>query len=88
LDVQAIDGIDLGCPGGVTAGDSRTAVHVVGVAETAVGAGAERRRERRARIGTAGRGQFSMEFSHYSSVPRSVLEKVKEEVKAREAAKK
>jgi elongation factor G len=40
------------------------------------------------RSNTAGRGQFSMEFSHYSSVPRSVLEKVKEEVKAREAAKK
>jgi elongation factor G len=40
------------------------------------------------RSNTAGRGQFSMEFSHYSSVPRSVLERVKEEVKAREAAKK
>ena len=40
------------------------------------------------RSNTAGRGQFSMEFSHYSPVPKSVLEKVKEEVKAREAAKK
>jgi elongation factor G len=38
------------------------------------------------RSNTAGRGQFSMEFSHYQSVPRSVLEKVKEEVKAREEA--
>jgi elongation factor G len=40
------------------------------------------------RSNTAGRGQFSMEFSHYSSVPKSVLERVKDEVKAREAAKK
>jgi elongation factor G len=40
------------------------------------------------RSATAGRGQFSMEFSHYSPVPRNVLEKVREEVKAREAAKK
>jgi elongation factor G len=37
------------------------------------------------RSNTAGRGQFSMEFSHYSPVPRSVLEKVKEQVKEREA---
>ncbi len=37
---------------------------------------------------TSGRGQFSMEFSHYSPVPRNVLEAVKEEVKAREEAKK
>jgi elongation factor G len=40
------------------------------------------------RSNTAGRGQFSMEFSHYQAVPKSVLEKVKEEVKAREEAKK
>jgi elongation factor G len=40
------------------------------------------------RSNTAGRGQFSMEFSHYSSTPRNILEKVKDEVKAREAAKK
>lgn len=40
------------------------------------------------RSATAGRGQFSMEFSHYSPVPRNILEKVREEVKAREAAKK
>ncbi len=36
---------------------------------------------------TSGRGQFSMEFSHYAAVPRQILEKVKEEVKAREEAK-
>jgi elongation factor G len=40
------------------------------------------------RSNTAGRGQFSMEFSHYQSVPKSVLEKVKEDVKAREEANK
>jgi elongation factor G len=40
------------------------------------------------RSNTAGRGQFSMEFSHYSSVPRNILEKVKEQVKAREEARK
>ncbi len=40
------------------------------------------------RSATAGRGQFSMEFSHYAPVPRNILEKVREEVKAREAAKK
>ncbi len=40
------------------------------------------------RSNTAGRGQFSMEFSHYSSVPRAVLEKVKEQVKQREEANK
>lgn len=40
------------------------------------------------RSNTAGRGQFSMEFSHYAPVPRSVLEKVREQVKEREAAKK
>ncbi len=38
------------------------------------------------RSNTAGRGQFSMEFSHYASVPKAVLEKVKEQVKEREAA--
>ena len=38
------------------------------------------------RSNTAGRGQFSMEFSHYAPVPRSVLEKVKEQVKQREAS--
>jgi elongation factor G len=40
------------------------------------------------RSATAGRGQFSMEFSHYAPVPRNILERVREEVKAREAAKK
>src|SRR5690606_7683621 len=40
------------------------------------------------RSATAGRGQFSMEFSHYAPVPRNIREKVREEVKAREAAKK
>jgi elongation factor G len=37
---------------------------------------------------TSGRGQFSMEFSHYSPCPSNVSEKVIEEVKARKAAKK
>lgn len=37
---------------------------------------------------TSGRGQFSMEFSHYSPCPNNVSEKVIEEVKARKAAKK
>jgi elongation factor G len=37
------------------------------------------------RSNTQGRGQFSMEFSHYSPVPRNILEKVKEQVKEREA---
>lgn len=36
---------------------------------------------------TAGRGQFSMEFSHYASVPKNILEKVKADVEAREAEK-
>ncbi len=40
------------------------------------------------RSNTSGRGQFSMEFSHYAPVPRSVLDKVREQVKEREAAKK
>jgi elongation factor G len=35
---------------------------------------------------TSGRGQFSMEFSHYFPSPRHIVEKVIEEVKAREAA--
>ena len=37
---------------------------------------------------TSGRGQFSMEFSHYSACPRNIAEKVIEDVQAREAAKK
>jgi elongation factor G len=37
---------------------------------------------------TSGRGQFSMEFAHYAACPNSVLEKVKEKVAAREAARK
>lgn len=37
---------------------------------------------------TSGRGQFSMEFSHYTPCPNNVAEKVIEEVKARKAAKK
>ncbi len=40
------------------------------------------------RSSTSGRGQFSMEFSHYSPCPNSVLEKVKEKIAQREAAKK
>ncbi len=40
------------------------------------------------RSATAGRGQFTMEFSHYSPCPRSILEKVKEEVRLRAEAKK
>ncbi|MEG3768505.1 elongation factor G [Alteromonas sp. 14N.309.X.WAT.G.H12] len=36
---------------------------------------------------TSGRGQFSMEFSHYSACPQNVAEKVIEEAKARKAAK-
>lgn len=36
---------------------------------------------------TSGRGQFSMEFSHYSPVPAHILEQVKEEVAKREEAK-
>jgi elongation factor G len=38
------------------------------------------------RSNTQGRGQFSMEFSHYAGVPRNILEKVKEQVKEREAS--
>ena len=37
---------------------------------------------------TSGRGQFSMEFSHYNGVPNSILAKVKAEVEARNEAKK
>ncbi|MGB0496074.1 MAG: elongation factor G, partial [Kangiellaceae bacterium] len=37
---------------------------------------------------TSGRGQFSMEFSHYLPCPNSVAEKVIEEVRERNAAKK
>jgi len=37
---------------------------------------------------TSGRGQFSMEFSHYNPCPSNVAESVIEEVKARKAAKK
>lgn len=36
---------------------------------------------------TSGRGQFSMEFSHYSPCPNAVAEKVIEEVKERNAKK-
>ncbi|MFT5898321.1 MAG: elongation factor G [Glaciecola sp.] len=36
---------------------------------------------------TSGRGQFSMEFSHYNPCPANVAESVIEEVKARKAAK-
>ncbi|HHZ88669.1 MAG TPA: elongation factor G [Chromatiaceae bacterium] len=37
---------------------------------------------------TSGRGQFSMEFSHYSACPKNIAEDVIKEVKEREAAKK
>ncbi|NOY94716.1 MAG: elongation factor G [Deltaproteobacteria bacterium] len=40
------------------------------------------------RSATSGRGQFTMEFSHYAPVPRQILEKVKEEVAERESNKK
>mmetsp|Transcript_133472 Transcript_133472/g.415069 ORF Transcript_133472/g.415069 Transcript_133472/m.415069 type:complete len:106 (+) Transcript_133472:1821-2138(+) len=36
---------------------------------------------------TSGRGQFSMEFSHYSACPQNVADKVIEEAKARKVAK-
>jgi elongation factor G len=36
---------------------------------------------------TSGRGQFSMEFSHYAACPRNVADEVIEEVKKREAEK-
>jgi len=37
---------------------------------------------------TSGRGQFSMEFSHYASCPKNVAEQVIKEAKEREEAKK
>ena len=37
---------------------------------------------------TSGRGQFSMEFSHYAGCPKNVAEEVIKEVKEREEAKK
>jgi elongation factor G len=37
---------------------------------------------------TSGRGQFSMEFSHYSPCPKNISEDVIKEVKEREEAKK
>ena len=37
---------------------------------------------------TSGRGQYSMEFSHYAPCPRNVSEQVIAEAKAREEAKK
>ncbi|MCA9606245.1 MAG: elongation factor G, partial [Myxococcales bacterium] len=40
------------------------------------------------RSSTSGRGQFSMEFSHYSPVPTNVLEQVKEEVAKRKEQRK
>ncbi|MDH5672337.1 MAG: elongation factor G [Myxococcales bacterium] len=39
------------------------------------------------RSATSGRGQYTMEFSHYAPCPRNIVEQVKEEVKAREEAK-
>jgi len=36
---------------------------------------------------TSGRGQFSMEFSHYLPCPKSVAEEVIAETKARKEAK-
>jgi elongation factor G len=40
------------------------------------------------RSATSGRGQFSMEFAHYASCPRQIVEKVKEKIAEREANKK
>jgi elongation factor G len=40
------------------------------------------------RSATSGRGQFTMEFDHYAPVPANIVEKVRAEVEAREAAKK
>ena len=37
---------------------------------------------------TSGRGQFSMEFSHYAATPKAVAEEVIKEAKEREEAKK
>jgi len=39
------------------------------------------------RSNTQGRGQFTMEFARYAGVPKNILEKVKEQVKEREAQK-
>ena len=39
------------------------------------------------RSNTSGRGQFSMEFSHYATCPRNIVEKVIEQVKERKAAR-
>ena len=39
------------------------------------------------RSATSGRGQFTMEFSHYAAVPNNVLEKVKEEIARRKEEK-
>jgi elongation factor G len=36
---------------------------------------------------TSGRGQFSMEFSHYAPCPKNVSDEVIKEVKERKAAK-
>ncbi len=40
------------------------------------------------RSATSGRGQFTMEFSHYAACPRQVVEKVKEQMAKKAAAKK
>lgn len=40
------------------------------------------------RSSTSGRGQFSMEFSHYAPVPGHIVDEVREEVKKREEARK
>ncbi len=40
------------------------------------------------RSATSGRGQFSMEFSHYAPVPNNIVEKVRAEVTARREARK
>jgi len=37
---------------------------------------------------TSGRGQFSMEFSHYAACPKNVAEQVIKEAQEREEAKK
>jgi elongation factor G len=37
---------------------------------------------------TSGRGQFSMEFSHYAPAPNNIVEQVREEVERRKAQKK
>ena len=36
---------------------------------------------------TSGRGQFSMEFSHYTACPKNIADEVIKEVREREAAK-